>query len=101
GNVKVLQGGAKMRLPVIKGVIRRRILINFQVDPDIISNYLPPAFTPKIVKGKSIIGICLIRLENIRPKLFPMNLGINSENVAHRIAVNWTDELGILREGVY
>src|SRR5690606_14480757 len=90
-----------MRLPIIEGLIRRRILINFQIDPEIVSKFLPPAFSPKIVKGKSIIGICLIRLENIRPKSFPMNLGIHSENVAHRIAVNWTDETGILREGVY
>jgi hypothetical protein len=90
-----------MQLPRIEGIIKRRILINYQVDPDIISKHLPQKFSPKIINGKAIIGICLIRLEQIRPKFFPLKVGIKSENVAHRIAVNWTDELGNRKDGVY
>jgi hypothetical protein len=32
---------------------------------------------------------------------FPRFFGIASENAAHRIAVEWTDAKGVLREGVY
>jgi hypothetical protein len=47
------------------------------------------------------VGICLIRLEQIRPAGFPGLLGVSSENAAHRIAVEWTDAAGSKREGVF
>ena len=90
-----------MKLPIIEGVIKRRILINYQVEPEIISRHIPSIFKPKVVEGKSIIGVCLIRLEQIHPKFVPLALGISSENAAHRLAVQWNDENGKLCEGVY
>ncbi|HEU0184496.1 MAG TPA: DUF2071 domain-containing protein [Blastocatellia bacterium] len=89
-----------MRLPTIEGVIRRRILVNFRADPQIIQNILPPRFRPKLHQGRAIAGICLIRLEHIRPKALPQIIGISSENAAHRIAVLW-DEDGLTQEGVF
>jgi hypothetical protein len=90
-----------MKLPVIKGVIKRRILMNYQIEPEVIVKYLPPIFKPKVIQGKSIIGVCLIRLEQIHPKSFRTSMGISSENAAHRIAVQWNDETGKLCDGVY
>ncbi len=90
----------KMKIPKIKGIIDRRILINYQVDKEVLDNYLPEPFKPKLVNGKGIAGICLIRLKQIRPKGFPKQIGISSENGAHRIAVEWTEN-GQLKEGVY
>ncbi|WP_107038105.1 DUF2071 domain-containing protein [Brumimicrobium mesophilum] len=89
-----------MKIPKIKGIIDRRILINYQVDKEVLDNYLPEPFKPKLVNGKGIAGICLIRLKQIRPKGFPKQIGISSENGAHRIAVEWTEN-GQLKEGVY
>jgi uncharacterized protein YqjF (DUF2071 family) len=80
-----------MKLPIIQGTIRRRILVNFRVDPVVMQRHLPPAFKPKLHAGSAIAGICLIRLESIRPKGLPAALGISSENAAHRIAVTWND----------
>jgi len=90
-----------MRLPVIQGLIKRRILLNFRVAPEALKNILPGPFRPKLVRGQAIAGICLIRLENIRPKGLPGFVGLHSENAAHRIAVEWNDDSGALREGVY
>lgn len=90
-----------MKIPTIQGVIKRRILINYRAEPQIIQKILPPPFRPKLQNGKAIAGICLIRLEHIRPKFLPEFVGINSENAAHRIAVLWKDENGKTREGVY
>lgn len=87
-------------LPEIEGVIRRRLLVNFRVDADVAQRILPSPFRPKLVAGQAMAGICLIRLEAIRPKGFPKRLGIASENAAHRIAVVW-DEDGRPCEGVY
>ena len=90
-----------MKIPKIKGVIDRRILINYQVEPQVLAKYLPEPFKPKLVNGKGIAGICLIRLKGIRPVGLPSQLGISSENGAHRVAVEWLDEKGGLQEGVF
>lgn len=89
-----------MRLPVIQGLIRRRILVNFRVDPAVMQRQLPPRFRPKLHEEHAIAGICLIRLEAIRPRLVPPLLGFSSENAAHRIAVRWQADSGE-REGVF
>ena len=90
-----------MRLPAIQGVIRRRLLVNYRADPAVMSKVIPPCFQPKLHDGHAIAGICLIRLEAMRPVGLPALVGINSENAAHRIAVEWTDSAGKRREGVY
>ena len=60
-----------MRLPVIQGVIRRRILANFRVDAQAMQREIPARFRPKLHNGLAIAGICLIRLEHIRPRAMP------------------------------
>jgi hypothetical protein len=89
-----------MKVPVIRGVIDRRILVNYHVDPAVLAPLLPPPFRPRLVHGVGMVGICLIRLKKVRPRFLPGWLGIASENVAHRAAVEW-DDLGAVREGVY
>lgn len=89
-----------MRIPTICGLIDRRILVNFRVDPDCIAKILPNPFRPQLVDGYAVGGICLIRLKNVRPKFFPINWGISSENAAHRIAVKW-DSDGKEKTGVF
>lgn len=89
-----------MKIPTLEGVIRRRLLLNYRVKPEVMEGILPANFRPKLVRDHAIAGICLIRLEKIRPKGFPSLLGIASENSAHRIAVEW-DEDGERVEGVF
>lgn len=89
-----------MKIPTIHGYIDRRILINFIADPKSVEKIIPFPFRPKIYKEKAIVGICLIRLKDIKPKGFPDFVGVNSENGAHRIAVEW-DEDGETKSGVY
>jgi hypothetical protein len=78
-----------MRIPVIKGTSKRRLLVNFRADPNVVQRLLPQPFRPKIHLGRSLVGICLIRVEQIRPSGLPGILGVSSENAAHRIAVEW------------
>ena len=86
---------------MIEGLIRRRILANFSADPGVVARILPTPLRPKLAGGRAVVGICLIRLEQIRPRHVPAALGLSSENAAHRIAVTWTDGDGREREGVY
>lgn len=90
-----------MRLPIIHGLIRRRLLVNFRVDAEVMRRFLPSRFQPKLHCGYAIAGICLIRLEEVRPNWIPRFCGISSENAAHRIAVQWEEPSGALREGVF
>ncbi len=90
-----------MQSPALQGIIRRRILVNFRVDPDVIQRQLPPPFVPMLVAGWAIAGICLIRLEELRPCGLPATVGTSSENAAHRIAVAWTDDAADTHAGVY
>jgi hypothetical protein len=89
-----------MRIPAMSGVIERRILANYRVDPELLARLLPAPFRPKLHRGFGIAGICLIRLRDVRPSGMPAMLGLSSENAAHRTAVEWDDETGV-REGVY
>jgi hypothetical protein len=90
-----------MALPTIHGVMRRRILVNYRVDPALMQRLLPAPFQPKLLGGAALAGICLIRLEELRPKPLPAAMGMSSENAAHRVAVQWTTPSGEQREGVY
>jgi hypothetical protein len=90
-----------IHIPVVQGIVRRRILVNFRVDPAVIERQLPSPFRPQLVAGSALAGICLIRLEQLRPGHLPAALGVSSENAAHRVAVTWTDAAGTLRRGVY
>jgi hypothetical protein len=89
-----------MGIPVVRGVIDRRILVNYRVDPSVLAPLLPAPFRPKLIDDTGMVGICLIRLRKLRPTYVPSWLGISSENAAHRAAVEWEDDDGV-REGVY
>lgn len=89
-----------MRMPGINGTIERRLLVNFAVDPEVLTRLLPKPFRPQLVRGHGLAGICLIRLNHIRPAFLPMRAGAASENAAHRISVVWSDAAGE-HEGVF
>lgn len=90
----------RLYLPVMRGVIDRRMLVNFRCDPAVLARLVPAPFRPKIVRGRGMAGVCLIRLKELRPRWLSTPLGFASENAAHRIAVEW-DEDGTGREGVF
>lgn len=89
-----------MRIPVLRGIIDRRILVNYRADPEVLARVLPNPFRPKLANGAGMAGVCLIRLKQIRPRFLPSLLGISSENAAHRIAVEW-DHNGERQGGVF
>lgn len=99
-NLTVINRSPRFQLPAVAGIIERRVLVNYRCRPDVIRNILPEPFRPKLIRGWSIGGICLIRLSGIRPAFLPALGGLRSENAAHRIAVEWNDG-GTTKEGVF
>lgn len=88
----------------LEGTIARRILLNYWVDPAVARRLVPEPFEIVTRNGFAVAGICLIRLEEMRPQGFPAAMGIASENMAQRIAVRYPAEengVQVLREGVY
>ena len=89
-----------VRLPRMAGEIERRLLVNYRVDPAALTGLLPPQLRPQLVDGMAVAGICLIRLGSLRPRGLPPQLGVTTENAAHRIAVEW-EERGSTQAGVF
>lgn len=87
-------------LPVIEGVIARRVLLNFRADPAVVAALIPKPLEVATQKGFAVVGICLIRLEKLRPKGLPALVGISSENMAHRVAIKFPGKDGP-QDGVY
>lgn len=79
----------------VTGTIDHRILLNFRIDPEVMKKNLPEEFTPKLVDGYAIGGICQVSLSEMRAKGMPSVIGTNSHNAAHRIAVNSSQGEGV------
>jgi hypothetical protein len=92
--------GSIMRIPALRGVIDRRILVNFRLAPAAVRHLIPAPFCPRLVHGYAIGGICLSRVKDLRPRRVPGLLGFKSENAAILFAVQWEDE-GETKTGEY
>jgi hypothetical protein len=90
-----------MRTPIFCGVIKRRILLNYRADPEVVKRLLPAPLYPKLYHGYAIVGVCLVGLESLRPRGLPGWIGVNSENAVHRIASECLDSQGHSREGIF
>jgi hypothetical protein len=87
-------------LDTVHGVIARRVLLNYRIEPRALAAQLPTPFRPKLYRGFGIGGVCMIRFEHLRPRFVPAWLGMRSENAAHRFAVEW-DQDGRVCKGVF
>lgn len=76
-----------MRAPEVVGRVERRILLDHAVAPEVAARHLPPGFTPRLLDGRAVVGVCLIRLVELRPAGLPATVGRTVEAAAHRISV--------------
>ncbi|MGI8846875.1 MAG: DUF2071 domain-containing protein [Candidatus Dormibacteria bacterium] len=90
-----------MNVRDIDALIERRLLVNYRVDPEVAANLLPAPFTPRLIGGYAMAGICLIHLRQGRLAGMPSVFGIETQGAAHRIAVNWARGDGPASVGVY
>jgi hypothetical protein len=65
------------------------------------ADLVPAPLRPQLVNGSAVAGVCMIGLESVRPGWLRPRFGFRTENVAHRVAVEWDDEGGATRTGVY
>jgi hypothetical protein len=81
-------------LDVMEGTIRHRLLVNYAADPEVVTPLVPEPFRPLVVEGRAVVGICVLRLTELRPHGLPRRVGVASDNAAHRIAVEWDGPAG-------
>jgi len=84
----------------VRAQLRRRLLISYRVDPAVAAALLPDGFRPQLVDGSAVAGVCVLGLEDIRPRWVRRRIGLRSENAAHRIAVEWDGPDGV-ESGVF
>jgi hypothetical protein len=84
----------------VESTIQRRLLVNYRIEPDLVAALLPRPFRPQLVSGWAVAGVCFIRLGGLRLAHMPSALGVTTENVAHRFAVEWDGGEGT-QVGVY
>lgn len=89
------------RSSAVVGRIRRRLLVNAVVDPAEAATRLPAGVRPHITDRGTVIGCCLLELDDVRPAPLPRQLGVTLRAAAHRISVDWTDDDGGTVTGVY
>jgi hypothetical protein len=87
-------------LPILEGIIARRLVLNYRADPRLFSSIVPSPLQVATINGFAVFGICLIRLEKVRPKGFPSIVGVTAESMAHRIAVRFPYR-GQSKDGVF
>lgn len=77
----------------IEGVISRRLLVNATVDADVVRPLLPAGSAPLLVGAddRALVGVCLLRVRDLRPLGLPRAIGRSFEGVAHRISVTRAD----------
>jgi hypothetical protein len=87
-------------LDQMDGTIRHRLLMNYRADPAVVEPLLPAGFRPQLVDGQAVVGVCVLRLADLRPHGVPGSCGLTSDNAAHRVAVEWDGPTGT-EVGVY
>jgi hypothetical protein len=50
-----------VRAPRLVGVLERRLLVNYRLDPQAAQQLLPTGMRPDLASGYAVGGICLVR----------------------------------------
>jgi len=49
-----------MFLDTIHGIIDRRVLLNYRIDPAVLGRVLPPPFLPRLYASHGVGGVCFL-----------------------------------------
>jgi hypothetical protein len=85
----------------VRGVLRRRLLVNAVVDPEEAALRLPAGLRPHVTALGTVVGCCLLDITELRPRPLPAAVGIRQRAAAHRISVEWGSEHGETIVGVW
>jgi uncharacterized protein YqjF (DUF2071 family) len=68
----------------MRGMVRRRFLINYPVDPSLLEPFLPPGGQLSRHQGKAWFSDCFVHVSHMRPSIVPSALGLSFRCLIHR-----------------
>ncbi len=82
------------------GTVARRFLISYPVDPDCLTNCLPPGGEISTHDSMAWVSACFVRMDDMRPNFAPRFLGMGYNYLIHRTRPRLPFPDGKLREAV-
>lgn len=89
-----------MPFSIARGVIDRKVIVQYRVDPDVLALQLPEPYRPRLIRGVGVAGVCVFRVRGFHHRLLPTILQNVSENIVYRVGVEWTEDQKLCA-GVY
>ena len=84
----------------LRGMVTRRFLVSYPVDPVLLSDRLPPGAELSLHDGCAWVSACFVNLKNMRPSVFPRSMGIELNYLIHRTRARLPFPDGKKREAV-
>ena len=84
----------------MNGVVTRRFLISYPVQPSALSRFLPPDAELSTWQGFAWVSACFVNIRHMRPSLVPAPVGIDFNYLVHRTRARLPYPDGIRRESV-
>ena len=82
------------------GVVRRRFLVSYAVEPSLLSTKVPPGAELSTHNGFAWVSACFVDLADMRPSFVPKGLGSRFYYLIHRTRARLPYPDGSLRESV-
>ena len=82
------------------GVVRRRFLVSYAVEPSLLSTKVPPGAELSTHNGFAWVSACFVELADMRPSFVPKGLGSGFYYLIHRTRARLPYPDGSLRESV-
>jgi uncharacterized protein YqjF (DUF2071 family) len=79
----------------MRTVFRNCFLVNFAVDPQVMSRLLPPRISPDLYRDAAFLSVVIADMEKMRPAFVPRAFGITYNQVVYRAVVRCNGERGV------
>jgi uncharacterized protein YqjF (DUF2071 family) len=84
----------------MQGMVRRRFLINYPVEPSLLAPFVPPGGELSLHQGKAWLSDCFVHITGMRPTGVPQALGVSFHYLIHRTRARLPFPDGKKREAV-
>ena len=84
----------------MNGVVTRRFLISYPVQPAVLSRFLPPNAELSTWQGLAWVSACFVTIRHMRPSFVSSPVGIDFNYLVHRTRARIPYPDGVRRESV-
>ena len=84
----------------MRGMVTRRFLVSYPVDPVLLTDRLPPGAELSLHDEAAWVSACFVNMKNMRPSVFPRSMGFELNYLIHRTRARLPFPDGKKREAV-